>query len=633
MTPEKLAATLLSSFPDLVFLLAPDDTFLAYHTPDERQLSLAPEQFLGKEARAVLPELWGKLAPLVAEVRSTGALRTLRYRTQTPAGESPFEARILPAEGGNVLLLVREVSELQQTEARAQRQITLLEELQQIHVISTGGGEAREVFEKLLGVVLRATDSSFGFFGEFSEVDDEPQLRTRAITDISWDEASSRTYQRLAPEGMVFRNMDSLFGAALTTGKPVIANNPANDPRRGGLPPGHPPLRSFLGMPFFRGEKLLGMIGLANRPGGYPEDLLALLAPFLESCAHLSLFYQSEEARKAAETGRLLARREAERFQRLFELSNVNVAVISVDGTLLDANPAYLRTLGWGKDDIFGMDAMSLLHPDDLPRATEYFRKIFEGEEARGLEARHRHRDGSYRWLLSNGIRDPEQSLFYGVSLDITARKEGERRSEEQLRLLEMSEALSGVGHWHVDLVSKQVRWSPEVCRIHGVDPSFSPSLEEATAFYHPDDRASVQAHIEDAIHEKRAFTLELRLKRTDGKERLVMSSGRPEEDPAGRVVSIFGVFQDITERKQADLELYKLATVANRTHNAVVIADALGVIEWVNEGFERLTGYALSDCVGRTPGSFLQGPGSDPQVIAHMRNQIRNWGRASGRR
>ncbi|HWE36020.1 MAG TPA: HD domain-containing phosphohydrolase [Isosphaeraceae bacterium] len=66
------------------------------------------------------------------------------------------------------------------------------------------------------------------------------------------------------------------------------------------------------------------------------------------------------------------------------------------------------------------------------------------------------------------------------------------------------------------------------------------------------------------------------------------------------------------------------LALVASRTDNAVVITDALGRVEWVNEGFTRITGYTLEDVVGRTPGSVLQGPETDPRTVAVMRRGIR---------
>lgn len=69
--------------------------------------------------------------------------------------------------------------------------------------------------------------------------------------------------------------------------------------------------------------------------------------------------------------------------------------------------------------------------------------------------------------------------------------------------------------------------------------------------------------------------------------------------------------------------EANRLAEIAKRTANAVVISDPHGRIEWVNEGFTRITGYTLSEVVGRTPGSFLQGPESDPVQAQTMRDAI----------
>ena len=74
-------------------------------------------------------------------------------------------------------------------------------------------------------------------------------------------------------------------------------------------------------------------------------------------------------------------------------------------------------------------------------------------------------------------------------------------------------------------------------------------------------------------------------------------------------------------ERKSAELE--KLALVAKYTDNAVIITDEQTRIEWVNEGFTRLTEYALEEVVGRRPGQFLQGGDTDPEVVATMRQAL----------
>lgn len=72
--------------------------------------------------------------------------------------------------------------------------------------------------------------------------------------------------------------------------------------------------------------------------------------------------------------------------------------------------------------------------------------------------------------------------------------------------------------------------------------------------------------------------------------------------------------------------EEYKIpALVAKYTDNAVVVTDPQGRIEWVNEGFTRITGYALNEVLNRKPGAFLQGPDTDPKTVQEMGDAIRS--------
>jgi PAS domain S-box-containing protein len=65
--------------------------------------------------------------------------------------------------------------------------------------------------------------------------------------------------------------------------------------------------------------------------------------------------------------------------------------------------------------------------------------------------------------------------------------------------------------------------------------------------------------------------------------------------------------------------QLELLAAIARRTANAVVVTDVTGRIEWINDAFTRLTGYALAEVIGRRPGTLLQGPETSPSTVAEM--------------
>ncbi len=161
--------------------------------------------------------------------------------------------------------------------------------------------DAEKTFRTLLDKILSLTESEYGFIGEVLHAKDgEPYLKVHAITDIAWDEETRAQCDSMAPN-LEFHNLRNLFGEVVVTGQPVIANDPLHDHRRGGLPQGHPPIRAFFGLPFYHGDRLVGMVGIANRPGGYDQALLEFLQPLVTTCGMLLNAYQSFTLRERAE--------------------------------------------------------------------------------------------------------------------------------------------------------------------------------------------------------------------------------------------------------------------------------------------------------------------------------------------
>ena len=68
----------------------------------------------------------------------------------------------------------------------------------------------------------------------------------------------------------------------MTSRAPVIANEPASDPRSGGVPAGHRPIQSFLGLPFLVDDQLVGACAMANKSGGYADADVELCQPLCE---------------------------------------------------------------------------------------------------------------------------------------------------------------------------------------------------------------------------------------------------------------------------------------------------------------------------------------------------------------
>jgi len=100
-----------------------------------------------------------------------------------------------------------------------------------------------------------------------------------------------------------------------------------------------------------------------------------------------------------------------------------------------------------------------------------------------------------------------------------------------------------------------------------------------------------------------------------------VVQTQRMVNDDLQRLTAILTAQRARLREKEA--EARKLAIVASRTDNAVIVTDAGGCMEWVNEGFVRLTGWTLAEVLGKKPGAVLQGPDTDPATVQHMHSQL----------
>jgi len=303
------------------------------------------------------------------------------------------------------------------------------------------GQDTHRLFDKLLSVLLEVTGSEYGFIGEvLRSPEGQPYLRTHAITNIAWTQELREFYAREAPKGMEFRNLRTLFGAVMTTEQPVVANQPESDPRRGGIPEGHPPLRSFLGLPFHSATELVGMVGIANRPGGYDAGVIAFLEPLLATCCAILQGVRSEQRRRLAEQE---LRGSVESFRTLIERSP-NAIFIHREGRVVFSNHAAVSLLGVEREEVLrGRPVTELVLPGD----EEAFLVPSSLKEPR--EARFHHREG--RRVLGEVVTVPlvfgGQPALVSIARDITERRQVQEKLLATERMVSLGTVAAGVAH------------------------------------------------------------------------------------------------------------------------------------------------------------------------------------------
>ncbi|HKP96007.1 MAG TPA: ATP-binding protein [Fibrobacteria bacterium] len=122
---------------------------------------------------------------------------------------------------------------------------------------------------------------------------------------------------------------------------------------------------------------------------------------------------------------------------------------------------------------------------------------------------------------------------------------------------LREAQQLAHLGSWDWDVVSNEVRWSEEQCRLFGEDPeTYKASFEGFWSHVPERDRAPVEAAIQATLQGRGDYSIEHEIRWPDGTVRFVAEKGRMVFGPDGKPVRMFGTTQDITERKQYEAAL-----------------------------------------------------------------------------
>ncbi len=277
--------------------------------------------------------------------------------------------------------VARDLTERKQFEERQRRKILrqhkMLAELREVQDEFISHPDTGKAFQDILAVLLNYAESEYAFIGEvLYDAEGQPYLKSHALTNIAWNEETRRLYEEhnTPDRGLEFRNLKTLFGKVMTSGEPVIANQPSSDPRRGGLPPGHPPLNAFLGAPIKVAGQLVGMIGIANRQGGYDEALIEEIEPLLATYGNLIMARRNRIARQKVEAA---LRESEERHRLLYEGSRDAMMIFHPpEWRFTSVNPAMVELFRRGEEDGWCQIGLPDLSPQCQPDGTNSIQRL-----------------------------------------------------------------------------------------------------------------------------------------------------------------------------------------------------------------------------------------------------------------
>ncbi len=324
------------------------------------------------------------------------------------------------------LIISKDISTQKLAQQVQKEQEEILKAIRQAQASYIAGENTQKTFNNILQTIIELTGSQYGFLDSV-HLDDEGKKykRSLAISNISWDEKSRQLYQQLIANNLEFRNINNLASAPILTGQMIISNAPAKDPQSGGLPKGHPVISSFMGIPMFFGGRMVGVLGMANRPQGYDETIADRLAPLIASCAGIIDAIQKDETRQKDQ---ISLKESEELFRHSFDHSPVGTALLNPNFQFVRCNQALCDFLGYKADELIGKTFLDVTHEDDKQIGIPQLRAMLAGSlESTSFQKRYIRKDGGTVWgeisitLTRDNGGAPQ--YFLPIIKDITDRK------------------------------------------------------------------------------------------------------------------------------------------------------------------------------------------------------------------
>jgi PAS domain S-box-containing protein len=317
--------------------------------------------------------------------------------------------------------------------------------------------------------------------------------------------------------------------------------------------------------------------------------------------------------RKQAER---LLRKERDRAQKYLDVAGVMLVAIDAEQRVGLINKKGCEILGYNEDEIVAKNWFDNFLPKRIKEEVKgVFNKLLCGEAdaPEYYENPVLTKNGAERLIAWHNtvLRDDKGKVIAALDSgeDITERKQAEQALKKSNQLLKDTGEMAKVGGWELDLSTKEVFCTEETCRIHGIEPGYKLSLEEALNFYAPESIPPLKATLKKIAETGEPYDIEsLFIPRGSADKIWVRSLGRAVYS-GGKMVKLAGTFQNIDKYKRAEEALReseeKYRDLFENAREAIVILDLDGNITDVNKLIEEY-GFKRDQLIGKSHFDFI---------------------------
>lgn len=253
------------------------------------------------------------------------------------------------------------------------------------------------------------------------------------------------------------------------------------------------------------------------------------------------------------------------RFRLFYEHAPLSYQSLDSKGCIIDVNPSWLNTLGYKREEVIGRPFSDIMTPKSASLVPERFSTFIKNGEIHDLIFEMIRKDGTIITVSYNGNAGyDEKGNFrqtYCIFHDVTEQNKEEAALREREFFFKESQRAGNVGSYKFVINDNQWTSSTVLDHIFGVDPHYPKTFEGWLQLIHPDDREKMNKYFQEQILLKGlTFDKEYRIVRpSDGQLRWVHGVGQLVYNDQSQLSEMYGIIQDITERKETDYKILEL--------------------------------------------------------------------------
>jgi len=256
-------------------------------------------------------------------------------------------------------------------------------------------------------------------------------------------------------------------------------------------------------------------------------------------------------------------------------------------------------------------EAINFYSPEARPLVEDALAKAIKNGKQFTLELPLITAKGRKIWVHAAGkpeMKNGKCVRLYGTFQDITARKQNEKQLLDLNTQLSLAQNIAKLGYWTYDIKTQLPKWTDECFNMYNIPKEKGePLFQEQKKFIHPDDWDLYESAVQKAITDDMPYDIQIRLVHHDKSIVWMRTKGLPRKNRKGEVVELFGIVQDITDFKEAEIALQKakemtegseaqLKLLFEKSPDFIIISNMKGEIVKCNEATLKFHNFSSLD-------------------------------------